>query len=76
MKKMSYPRFLARAAMTLLAVFCCLTGARAQETVEIGSLEGAGNDSYLPMNSLYEYSYTQQIYTADEIGMAGTTILL
>ena len=24
------------------------------------------------MNSLYEYSYTQQIYTADEIGMAGT----
>lgn len=40
--------------------------------VEIGSLEGATKDSYLPMNSLYNYSYTQQIYTAGEIGMAGT----
>ena len=44
----------------------------AQETVTIGDLENAGNDSYLPMNSLYEYSYTQQIYTAEEIGMTGT----
>ena len=32
MKKMSYPRFLARAAMTLLAVFCFL-GARAQQAL-------------------------------------------
>ena len=46
--------------------------ANAQETVTIGDLENAGDDSYLPMNSLYEYSYTQQIYTAEEIGMAGT----
>ena len=44
---------------------------RADE-VTIGSLEGAANNSYLPMNSLYNYSYTQQIYTAEEIGMAGT----
>ena len=44
--------------------------ARAQVT--IGDLETAGNDTYLPMNSLYEYSYSQQIYTADEIGTAGT----
>ena len=72
MKRTSYSRFLARAAVTLLAVLFSFTGARAQETVTIGSLEGASNDSYLPMNSLYEYSYTQQIYTADEIGMAGT----
>ena len=44
---------------------------RADE-VTIGSLEGAANNSYLPMNSLYEYSFPQQIYTAEEIGMAGT----
>ena len=44
----------------------------AQAQVNIGELENATNDSYLPMNSLYEYSYTQQIYTADEIGTAGT----
>ena len=53
--------------MLLLAVFGV---ARAQVT--IGDLETAGNDTYLPMNSLYEYSYSQQIYTADEIGTAGT----
>ena len=47
-------------------------GAVAQTEVTIGSLDGAGNNSYLPMNSLYNYSFTQQIYTADEIGMAGT----
>jgi hypothetical protein len=53
--------------MLLLAVFGV---AKAQVT--IGDLETAGNDTYLPMNSLYEYSYSQQIYTADEIGTAGT----
>ena len=45
--------------------------ARANE-VTIGDLDGAPSNSYLPMNSVYKYSYTQQIYTADEIGMAGT----
>jgi hypothetical protein len=55
----------------LLALFMPWV-ANAQETVTIGDLENAGNDSYLPMNSLYEYSYTQQIYTAEEIGMTGT----
>lgn len=55
----------------LLAMLCFLGGARATE-VTIGSLDGAANSSYLPMNSLYNYSYTQQIYTAEEIGMAGT----
>ena len=44
---------------------------RADE-VTIGSLEGATANSYLPMNSLYNYSYTQQIYTAEEIGTSGT----
>lgn len=63
--------FLAKAFIMLFAVLCSFSVARADE-VTIGSLEGAGNDSYLPMNSLYNYSYTQQIYTADEIGTAGT----
>ena len=40
--------------------------------VIIGRLGEATNNSYLPMNSLYNYSYTQQIYTAEEIGQAGT----
>ena len=44
----------------------------AQEDVTIGSLSGATDDAYLPVNTLYNYSYSQQIYTADEIGMVGT----
>ena len=55
----------------MLALFGSTSFLRADE-VTIGSLEGAANNSYLPMNSLYNYSYTQQIYTAEEIGMAGT----
>ena len=54
--------------MALLAPWA----ANAQTTVTIGDLTTATNDSYLPMNSLYEYSYTQQIYEACEIGTAGT----
>ena len=55
--------------MLLLALFAPWA---ANAQVTIGDLETATNDSYLPMNSLYDYSYTQQIYTADEIGTAGT----
>ena len=55
----------------MFALFCIPWAANA-DTVTIGSLDGAANNSYLPMNSLYNYSYTQQIYTADEVGMAGT----
>ena len=47
-------------------------GGGAGGTVTIGDLEEATNNSYLPMNSLYNYSYSQQIYTAEEIGQAGT----
>ena len=54
--------------MTLLLLFSGL--ARAEE-VTIGSLVGAGDNPFLPMNSLYKYSYTQQIYTAEEIGVMG-----
>ena len=44
----------------------------AQVDITIGSLSGATDDAYLPVNTLYNYSYSQQIYTADEIGMVGT----
>ena len=47
-------------------------GNRAIERITLGSLEGATAHDLLPMNSLYEYSYTQQIYTSEEIGTAGT----
>ena len=54
--------------MLCLAVF----GVARADEVTIGSLDGAANNSFLPMNSMYNYSYSQQIYTAEEIGMAGT----
>ena len=40
-----------------------------------GEVEIAGNGSTingLPVNNYYNYSYSQQIYTADEIGQSGT----
>ena len=60
-----------RAAMLLLAMFCGLSGARAV-TVTVGDLDESSDDPYLPLNSTYVYSYSQQIYTAEEIGTAGT----
>jgi len=44
---------------------------RADE-VTIGDPTSTTTNSYLPTYSLYNYSFTQQIYTADEIGMGGT----
>ena len=43
----------------------------AQVTVSIGD-GGTSTSSYLPTYEFYNYSLTQQIYTAEEIGMAGT----
>ncbi|MCR4965155.1 MAG: fibronectin type III domain-containing protein, partial [Bacteroidales bacterium] len=40
------------------------------QTVSIGS--GTSTFYYLPTHTNYNYSYTQQIYTATEIGQAGT----
>ncbi|MBR4268210.1 MAG: fibronectin type III domain-containing protein, partial [Prevotella sp.] len=40
--------------------------------VEIGDPESSGSEYYLPVNMLYESSLTQQIFTAEEIGAAGT----
>ena len=44
--------------------------ANAQETVTIG--EGTSTDNYTPIGTYYNYSITEQLYTAEEIGMAGT----
>ncbi|MBQ3354122.1 MAG: choice-of-anchor J domain-containing protein [Bacteroidales bacterium] len=40
--------------------------------VTIGDPTSTTTSSYLPSYSLYEYAISQQIYTADEIGVAGT----
>ena len=53
----------------MLLCLACYGLARA-EIVEIG--EQTGTNQYLPTYSFYNYSLTQQIYTADEIGTAGT----
>ena len=40
-----------------------------EETITIG--DGTTTDTYLPANSLYDYSISQQIYTPEDIGGAG-----
>ena len=59
----------------LVLLLTAATGAWA-EVVTIGDPTSTSTDSYLPGYSLYEYSLTQQIYTADEIGMSGTITTL
>jgi hypothetical protein len=54
--------------MLLMALFVPWT-ANAQQTVTIG--DGTSSYPTLPVHMVYAYSLTQQIYTADEIGMAG-----
>ena len=61
---------LARAAMTLLLALLTTVGAWAQTTVTIG--DGTSTGYYTPIGTYYNYSITEQLYTADEIGMAGT----
>ena len=63
MKKIQLFLLLLMAAMLPLAT-------QAQETVEIG--DSTGNTYYVPFNSLYNYSFTEQVYLASEVGMAGT----
>ena len=62
--------FLARAVMTILAVLACLGTVRADE-VTIGD-GGTSSSAFLPTFDFYNYSLTQQIYTATELGAAGT----
>ncbi len=44
--------------------------------VTIGSGEGTSSGNYLPTSTYYEYSLTQQIYTADELGEAASIIAI
>jgi len=55
----------------MLAIFGSTSLLKAEE-VTIGDPTGTTTSSYLPTYSFYKYSWTQQIYTAEEIGMAGT----
>ncbi len=53
----------------LLALFMPWV-AQAQETVTIG--DGTSTSRNVPIGTYYNYSITEQLYTADEIGTAGT----
>ena len=55
----------------LLLCFALFGMARADE-VMIGDAASTSTQYYLPVNMYYNFSLTQQIYTAEEIGMAGT----
>ena len=55
----------------MLALFGSANFLRADE-VTIGDPTSTTTSSYLPGYSLYDYAISQQIYTADEIGMGGT----
>nr|MCR5039000.1 hypothetical protein [Bacteroidales bacterium] len=52
--------------MTLLLAF---VGVAKADVVTIG--DGTGTTYYAPYNSLWGYSFVEQVYTADEIGTAG-----
>ena len=56
----------------MLALFGSTSFLRADE-VQIG-VGGTATNTYLPSYSLYNYSLTQQIYTAEEIGVGACTI--
>ena len=54
----------------MFAMFCIPWAANAQTTVEIG--DGTATSNQVPIGTYYNYSITEMLYTADEIGMAGT----
>lgn len=64
-------RHLTGRLLSLLMLLFVFTGAVKADIVELG---GGVNvtSKYVPACNLYNYSFTQQIYTADEIGMSGT----
>ena len=56
--------------LTLLMALLVPWAASAQETVQIG--EGTATSNQVPIGTYYNYSITEQLYTAEEIGMAGS----
>lgn len=62
-------------AVTTQFTTLCLNGGSAdgglvERAVSVG--EGTSSSNYSPSNSCYNYSYSQQVFTAEEIGTAGT----
>ena len=71
---LSFQKLRGRVAQGVLlaaVILCTLlpSGTRAQGTVTIGT--GTSASYYCPIGTYYNYSITEQLYTADEIGMAG-----
>lgn len=60
--------------MTLLCLVGMSQVVMAQNCVEIGEGTSAGSGS-IPVASWYHYSYTQQLFTADEIGQGAGSIV-
>ena len=59
--------------LLLLTLFCAFFSTARATEVEIGADDpNQSNISYLPINALWKYGWSQQIFTSDEIGMAGT----
>ena len=58
--------------LLLVTLFCALCGTAKAVEVVVGDEESTGTQYTLPVNMFYNYSLTQQIFTAQEIGMAGT----
>ena len=54
----------------LLIALIAPWAANAQTTVEIG--DGTAGSNRVPIDTYYNYSISEQLYTADEIGTAGT----
>ena len=60
------------AKLTLSVLFALFAGLHISAyDATVGDLESAQANNVLPMYSLYNYSYSQQIYTAAEIGAPG-----
>ena len=58
--------------LMLLMAFFAPWAANAQETVEIGTDGGTTTNNYLPAYTMYNNTLSEQIYTAEEVTMAGT----
>ena len=57
--------------LALVALLCVPWVTQAQ-TVTIG--EGTSSTNYVPIGTYYNYSFSEQLYTAAEIGQSGTII--
>ena len=59
--------------LLILAFFSAMFSTVKATEVEIGVDDASiANSTYIPINALWKYGWSQQIYLADEIGMAGS----